>query len=166
MSGKIKLGISSCLLGNNVRFDGGNRLSQDLIDSFGGLVEWVPVCPEVESGLPVPREPMQLVGAKAKPRLITLGTKIDRTAELSRWLAGKIEQLEQQGLRGFVLKARSPSCGVRDTPLYSTTGEIVGVREGLFAEFVKSHFPLLPVEDEETLRDPGKRDWFLSRIPA
>lgn len=122
MSSKIKLGISSCLLGNNVRFDGGNKLSQDLIDSFGDLVEWVPVCPEVESGLPVPREPMQLVGTESKPRLITLESKIDRTDELSFWLAGKLEQLEQQGLKGFVLKARSPSCGVRDTPLYSTTG--------------------------------------------
>lgn len=166
MSGKIKLGISSCLLGNNVRFDGGNKLSQDLIDSFGDLVEWVPVCPEVESGLPVPREPMQLVATGAKPSLITLESKIDRTDKLSFWLARKLEQLEQQSLKGFVLKARSPSCGVRDTPLYSTTGEIVGVREGLFAEFVKSHFPLLPVEDEETLRNSRTRERFLSRIPA
>lgn len=166
MSDKIKLGISSCLLGNNVRFDGGNKLSQDLIDAFGGLVEWVPVCPEVESGLPVPREPMQLVGAEAKPRLITLESKIDRTDELSCWLARKLEQLERQGLKGFVLKARSPSCGVRDTPRYSATGEIVSVRGGLFAEAVRSHFPLLPVEDEETLRDPGTRKRFLSRILA
>jgi uncharacterized protein YbbK (DUF523 family) len=166
MSGKIKLGISSCLLGNNVRFDGGNKLSQDLIDSFGDLVEWVPMCPEVESGLPVPREPMQLVGAESKPHLITLESKIDRTDDLSFWLEGKLEQLAKQGLKGFVLKARSPSCGVHDTPLYSTTGELIGVREGLFAEFVKSHFPSLPIEDEETLRAPGTRERFLSRIPA
>ncbi len=164
MPDKIKIGISSCLLGNNVRYDGGNKLDQYLIDSFGQIVEWVPVCPEVEAGLPVPREPMQLVGDETKPRLITLETKMDRTDDLTRWAGIKLKQWEEQGIRGFVFKARSPSCGVHDTPLFSASGDPIGARAGLFADMVMKVFPSLPVEDEEGLRDPVIREKFLARI--
>ena len=162
----IKLGISSCLLGNNVRYDGGHKLDQYVLDTFGRIAEWVPICPEVASGMPVPRRPMQLVGDVAKPRLITIETRIDRTDELTRWIGIKLRELEQAGLRGFVFKARSPSCGVHDTELFSDSGKSVGIRAGLFAEAVMSRFPLVPVEDEETLRDPDIRGRFIARIMA
>ncbi len=161
---KIKIGISSCLLGENVRYDGGNKLDRYLMDTFGHIVEWVPFCPEVEAGLCVPREPMQLVSEARKTRLITIETKQDRTDVLARWTERKLKQLEQEGIRGFVFKARSPSCGVHDAPISSATGEIIGAGAGLFAEAAAGRFSSLPVEDEERLRDPGIREKFLARI--
>lgn len=166
MPNKIKIGISSCLLGNNVRYDGGHKLDLSLRDTLERIVEWVAVCPEVEAGLPVPREPMQLVGEAAKPHLITIETKIDRTDDLTLWAARKLKQLEKQGISGFVFKARSPSCGVRDAQLFSTSGDSLGGRAGLFAEIVMNLFPSLPVEDEERLRDPDIREQFLARLLA
>lgn len=166
MSRKIKIGISSCLLGNNVRYDGGHKLDLSLRDDLGRIVEWVPVCPEVEAGLAVPREPMQLYGDPAAPRLITIETKMDRTDDLLELIEKKLPRLEQQGIGGFVFKARSPSCGVHETPYYRTSGDVAGVRAGLFAEAVIRRFPSLPVEDEERLRDPVIRDAFLERALA
>lgn len=164
MPGKIKIGVSSCLLGNNVRYDGGHKLDLNLRDTLGKVVEWVPVCPEVEAGLTVPREPMQLVGDALTPRLKTLETKEDRTDDLERLIDSKLKQLKEQGISGFVFKARSPSCAVHDAPLSSLSGEIVGARAGLFAEAVIRSFPLLPVEDEERLRDTAVRDEFIARV--
>ncbi|HSQ78173.1 MAG TPA: DUF523 domain-containing protein [Nitrospirota bacterium] len=164
MSKKIKIGISSCLLGNNVRYDGGNKLDQYLIDTLGRIVIWVPICPEVESGLPVPREAMQLVADGPRICLITMETKQDRTEVLARWGEKKLKRLEQEGVRGFVFKARSPSCGVHDAPFFSSSGDARGVGAGLFAKAVIKHFPSLPVEDEERLRDPAVRELFLRRL--
>jgi uncharacterized protein YbbK (DUF523 family) len=161
---KIKLGISSCLLGENVRYDGGNKLDRYLMDAFGHIVEWVPFCPEVEAGLTVPREPMQLVDEARGMRLITIETKRDRTNGLIRWAEKKLRQLEQGDIRGFVLKARSPSCGVHNAPHYSAAGHIIGVGAGLFAQAVGKRFSSLPVEDEERLRDAAIREKFLARI--
>ncbi len=161
---KIKIGISSCLLGEKVRYDGGHKLDQYLMGTFGNIVEWVSCCPEVEAGLRVPREPMQLVGEARRTRLITIEAKQDRTDILTRWAERKLKQLEQEGIRGFVFKARSPSCGVRDAPLYSAAGEITGAGAGLFAEAFMIRFPSLPVEDDERLRDPGIKEKFLERI--
>jgi uncharacterized protein YbbK (DUF523 family) len=160
----IKLGISSCLLGNNVRYDGGNKFEQYLSDAFGPFVEWTPVCPEVEAGLSVPREPMQLVADGGQTRLITFDTKRDRTEILIRWINEKIEELRRQDIRGYVFKARSPSCGVHDAEFFSASGASLGRRPGLFAEALMSCFPSLPVEDEERLRDPAVREKFISLI--
>jgi uncharacterized protein YbbK (DUF523 family) len=166
MDNRIKIGISSCLLGNNVRYDGGNKLDTTILDSFRTIVEWVPICPEVGSGMTVPREPMQLIGGRIRPRLVTIETRIDRTDVLARWISITLRELEQVGVRGFVLKARSPSCGVHDTELFSDSGNSMGARAGLFAEAVIGRFPLLPVEDEEKLRDPGIKERFIARIMA
>ncbi len=161
---KIKIGISSCLLGNAVRYDGGNKLDQYLRETLGQFVEWVAICPEVEAGLSVPREPMQLIDEGARTRLITVETGRDQTDLLMRWAGMAMERLEQEGVRGFIFKARSPSCGVRDTPFFSAAGEIVGVRAGLFALAVMNRFPSLPVDDEERLRDSRVREEFLRRV--
>jgi len=164
MTKKIKIVISFCLLGRNVRYNGGNKLDQYLIDTFGRIVEWVPICPEVEAGLPVPREPMQLVADHLRTCLITLDTKQDRTDVLALWTEKKLKRLEQEGIRGFVLKARSPSCGVRNAPFFSPSGEVLGAGDGFFAKAVRNHFPSHPVEDEERLRDPDARERFLRRL--
>jgi uncharacterized protein YbbK (DUF523 family) len=161
---KIKIGVSSCLLGNHVRYDGGHKLDYYLRDTLGQIVEWVPICPEMEAGLPVPREPMRLLADGMRTRLIAVETGRDRTDILARWVGIAMKRLEQEHVRGFVLKARSPSCGICDTPVFSAAGEIIGERAGLFTEAVLHRFPSLPVEDEERLRDPRVREEFLQRI--
>lgn len=163
-SQSIKLGISSCLLGNNVRYDGGQKFDHYLRHTMGQLIEWVPVCPEAECGLPVPREAMDLVGDRYSPRLITRVTGVDHTGRMRKWTKKKLPALEQEGLCGFVLKARSPSCGVLDSKIYSRPGRLAGGRAGLFAEAVMGRFPHMPVEDEEGLQDPGIRENFIERL--
>jgi len=160
----LKLGISSCLLGNNVRYDGGQKLDHYLRDTLGQFIEWVFVCPETECGLPIPREAMDLVGDPDSPRLITRVTGVDHTGRMLQWAKKKLAALEKEGLSGFVLKARSPSCGVHDTKLYSRPGRLARRRAGLFAEAVMDRFPLMPVEDEEGLQDPGIRENFIERL--
>ena len=164
MPKKIKIGISSCLLGNNVRYDGGNKLEHYLRDTLGQFVEWVPVCPETEGGLPVPREAMDLVGDPGSPRLVTRVTGIDQTDRILHWANKKLKPLEKEDLCGFVFKARSPSCGVHDTKLYSRSGRLIAKRAGLFAEIVAGRLPLMPFEDEEGLQDPGSRENFTERV--
>jgi len=164
MHTKIKIGISACLLGKNVRYDGGNRLEQSLLDALGPLVEWVPLCPEVAAGMSVPREPMQLVEHGGRTHLITIGKKIDRTDAFLSRATVLLMQLEQEGVRGFVFKARSPSCGIRDVPLFSETGEVLGKRSGLFTDAVCCRFPFVLLEDEEQMRDPGIRAAFLEKL--
>jgi uncharacterized protein YbbK (DUF523 family) len=124
----------------------------------------VPVCPEVEAGLTVPREPMQLSGDPAAPRLLAIQTGIDHTERLTRWAHARLVRLEKAGLCGFVFKARSPSCGVHDTQIVTSSGSMAGLGPGLFAAAFMLRFPSLPVEDEERLRDPGVREEFIERI--
>jgi len=112
-SEKIKLGISSCLLGNKVRYDGGHKLDHFLADTLGAYVDWVSVCPEVESGLSVPREAMHLVGDPEAPRLATIRSGVDHTSRMRRWAIKKVTALAAEDLCGFVFKSRSPSSGMR-----------------------------------------------------
>ena len=116
---KIKLGISSCLLGNKVRYDGGHKLDHFLTDTLGAYVDWVPVCPEVESGLSVPREAMHLVGDPGAPRLVTIRSGVDHTSRMRRWAHEKVTALAAEDLCGFVFKSRSPSSGMRGVKIYS-----------------------------------------------
>jgi len=160
----IKLGISSCLLGNNVRYDGGQKLDHYLRHTLGQFIEWVPICPETECSLPVPREAMDLVGDPDAPRLITRVTGVDHTGRMQQWSKKKLAALEKEGLCGFVLKARSPSCGVHDSKVYSKPGKVSGGRAGLFAAAVMGRFSHMPIEDEEGLQDPGIRENFIERL--
>jgi uncharacterized protein YbgA (DUF1722 family)/uncharacterized protein YbbK (DUF523 family) len=163
---KIKLGISACLLGQNVRYDGGHTLDHYLNDTLGKHVEWAPVCPEVECGLGVPREAMRLVGAPQNNRLVTINNGIDHTRTMKQWADKKIAKLAREELCGFVFKTRSPSSGLHDVKIYGARG-VVSIRgSGMFArEFVKA-FPLVPVEDEERLRDERIRENFVDRVFA
>lgn len=160
---RIRLGISSCLLGERVRYDGGHKLDHYLADTLGRFVDWVPVCPEVETGLGTPREAMRLVGTADSPRLMTRETGIDHTDRMLRWARGRLKELEQEELCGFIFKSRSPSSGMERVKIYSPDGMPGPVGSGIFARAFMDRFPLLPVEDDGRLRDPGLRENFIER---
>jgi uncharacterized protein YbgA (DUF1722 family)/uncharacterized protein YbbK (DUF523 family) len=166
MDGKIKLGISTCLLGENVRFDGGHKLDRFLTDTLGQYVEYVPVCPEVECGLPVPRESMHLEGDPDAPRLVTSRTKQDLTEKMVNWARRRVVELGKEGLMGFIFKSDSPSSGMERVRVYNEKGMPVKKGVGMFARIFMQHFPLLPMEDEGRLHDPRLRDNFIERIFA
>ncbi len=164
MSDKIRLGISACLLGQNVRYDGGHKLERFLRDTLGRFVELTPVCPEAECGLGVPREPMRLVGDPERPRLVTTRTKVDHTARMRRWAATRCRELEKQDLCGFIFKSRSPSCGVQQVRIHTGAGTPSRRGTGLFASAFMDRFPMLPAEDDGRLHDVRLRENFIERI--
>ena len=161
---KIRLGISTCLLGENVRYDGGHKLDRFLTDTLGQYVEYVPVCPEVECGLPIPRESMHLEGDPESPRLMTSRTKQDMTKRMVSWAKKRVVELEKEGLCGFIFKSDSPSSGMERVRVYNEKGMPAKKGVGMFAKIFMNHFPLLPVEDEGRLHDPKLRENFVERI--
>jgi uncharacterized protein YbbK (DUF523 family) len=161
-----RVGISQCLLGDNVRYDGGHKLDNVLIETLGRHVEWVPVCPEVEVGLGTPREPMRLVGDRHAPRLVTINTGVDHTDVMNRFAQQRVRELEALNLSGFVFKSASPSCGIRQVPLFNTQGIETHDGVGLFACVFMEHFPGMPVEQEDRLHDPQILKDFLERVLA
>ncbi|MEW6376310.1 MAG: DUF523 and DUF1722 domain-containing protein [Thermodesulfobacteriota bacterium] len=161
---KIKLGISSCLLGEKVRYDGGHRLDQFLTGTLGQYVDYVPVCPEVECGLPVPRESMHLEGDPDSPRLVTIHSKQNMTDRMMRWARKRVAELEKEDLCGFIFKSNSPSSGMERVRVYDEKGMSVKKGVGIFARIFMKHFPLLPVEDEGRLHEPKLRENFIERI--
>lgn len=166
MTASIKIGISSCLMGSNVRYDGGHKLDRYIRDTLGRYFEFVPVCPEFECGLTIPREPMRLVGDPAAPRLITIRTGIDHTERMLAWSRERVRALEHENLCGFIFKKDSPSSGMTRVKVYNHDGRPERKGSGLFASAFMTHFPLLPVEDEGRLHDPKIRENFIERIFA
>jgi len=164
MISKVKIGISSCLLGENVRYDGGNRLDNIIIAAFDQLAEWAPVCPEVECGLPVPREAMRLTGDPDKPRLVTKVSGIDHTERMTAWAMKKVEHLKKEGLCGFIFKSRSPSSGLRDIEICTSSGEPSGKGTGIFAGIFIKSMPLMPVEDDIGIHDPVIWQNFIKKV--
>jgi uncharacterized protein YbgA (DUF1722 family)/uncharacterized protein YbbK (DUF523 family) len=164
MEDRIKLGISSCLLGRNVRYDGGHKHDRYLTDVLGKFVDWVPVCPEVECGLPVPREAMHLLGDPESPRLVTIRTGIDHTDRMLDWMEGKLPELEKEELCGFVFKSRSPSSGMKAVKVYNPPAAPVKKGIGIFARAFMERFPLMPVEEEGRLHDARLRENFIERF--
>jgi len=162
----VRIGISQCLLGERVRHDGGHKRDGFLIETLGRDVEWVPVCPEVEVGMGVPREKIRLVGDPRSPRLVTLTSGIDHTEAMERFSHRRIRELEALDLSGYVFKASSPSCGIREVPLLNAQGEDTSDGVGLFARAFIEHFPDMPVEDESRLHDPQAIENFLERALA
>jgi len=161
---KIKLGISTCLLGENVRYDGGHKLDRFLTETLGQYVAYVPVCPEVECGLPIPRESMHLEGDLESPRLITSRTKQDMTERMVSWAMKRVVELEKEGLCGFIFKSDSPSSGMERVKVYSEKGMPVKKGVGMFARIFMEQYPLLPVEEDGRLHDPKLRENFVERI--
>jgi uncharacterized protein YbgA (DUF1722 family)/uncharacterized protein YbbK (DUF523 family) len=166
MEDRIRLGVSSCLLGNKVRFDGGHKLDPFLVHTLGEWVEYVPVCPEVESGFPVPREAFRLVGDPERPRLVTRQTGVDATPRMERWIAGKLPELERLGLCGFIFKSQSPSSGMERVKVYNDKGVAEKKGVGVFARALMERLPLLPAEEEGRLQDFHLRENFIVRIFA
>jgi uncharacterized protein YbgA (DUF1722 family)/uncharacterized protein YbbK (DUF523 family) len=161
---KIKIGISACLLGEKVRYDGGHKLDHYITNTLGRYFDWFPVCPEVESGLPVPREAMHLQGNNLSPLLVTVKTGIDHTERLLTWSRKKLNILEQEDLRGFIFKGRSPSSGIEGVTIYTPSGTPGGRGAGLFGGVFMHYFPLLPVIDDGRLHDPKLRENFIERV--
>jgi len=166
MNAKIRLGISSCLLGNAVRYDGGHKLDRFITETLGRYVEYVPVCPEVECGMPIPRESMRLEGDPELPRLVTTRTKIDKTDQMAGWAKRRVADLEKEELLGFIFKSDSPSSGMERVKVYNESGMASRKGIGLFARAFMEHFPLLPAEEEGRLHDPALRENFIERIFA
>ena len=160
----MRIGISSCLLGDRVRYDGQHKLDRFLVETLGKYIDYVPVCPEVECGLPVPRPAMRLVGNTNSPRLMTRDTGEDMTDRMQAWIPGKLEELEKADLCGFIFKSKSPSSGMEKVKVYNGRGGLSGRAPGMFAKSFMAHFPLLPVEDDGRLHDPDLRENFVERI--
>ncbi|HOX25448.1 MAG TPA: DUF523 and DUF1722 domain-containing protein [Candidatus Krumholzibacteria bacterium] len=168
MSGRILVGVSSCLLGEPVRWDGGHRQDRYLCDVLGRFVEFVPVCPEAEAGMGIPREPVHLEGDLAAPRLVGNRSRTDWTARMRRSCRRRVRELARLGLSGYVLKSRSPSCGLERVEVAAPGGggrpRRAGV--GVFAAELRRRLPLLPVEEAERLGDPRLREHFIVRVFA
>ena len=161
---KIRIGISRCLLGEAVRYDGGHAHDRYLTGTLGQYMEYVPVCPELEAGFGLPREPLHLEGDPDSPRLITVKTKLDFTDAMTAWAGRRVRELEKEDLCGFIFKSKSPSSGMERVKVYTEKGMPVKRGVGLFARAFMEHFPLIPAEEEGRLHDPGLRENFIERI--
>lgn len=157
------VGISTCLLGENVRYDGGHKLDRYLRDILGRHVNFVPVCPEVECGMGVPREAVRLVSTNHGIRLVTRETNVDMTDRMRSWMAGRIKELSALPLCGFIFKSRSPSSGLMRIKVYTDKG-VRNDGTGIFAKGVTERFPYLPVEDDGRLNDDKLRENFIERV--
>ena len=169
MSRLPRVGISRCLIGDEVRYDGTHRLDENVIALLGPHVEWVPVCPEVEIGMGTPREPIHLVASvdgvpsmHERVRLVGVGGGEDWTDRMHQWARDRARELAALNLSGYVFKARSPSCGIDHVVVHAVDGERQG--RGLFAQALIDALPDLPVTDEASLADPAARAGFLERV--
>lgn len=162
---RLRIGISSCLLGDEVRFDGGHKRDSFLTGTLAPFVEWVRVCPEVEIGLGIPRETLRLVRVGDDSRMITTRSGIDHTEKMRAYAARRTKQLAAMGLRGYVLKKDSPSCGMERVKVYEN-GAAARTGVGTYAEVLMARFPSLPIEEEGRLCDPVLRENFIERVFA
>jgi uncharacterized protein YbgA (DUF1722 family)/uncharacterized protein YbbK (DUF523 family) len=160
----IRVGISACLLGQEVRFDGGHKRDRYLTDTLGKYFEWVPVCPEVELGLGTPRETLRLAGDPGNPRLVFCKTGGDITAGMKAWARSRLEALARLDLSGYILKSDSPSCGMERVRVYRPSGIPGKDGMGIYARALLERFPLLPVEEEGRLHDLPLRENFIERV--
>lgn len=163
---KPRLGISACLLGQPVRFDSGHKRDHFLTDTFGSFVEWMPVCPELEAGMGVPRETVQLVNISGSTKMLAAKSGKDWTAAMGHFAQRRINELRQMDLSGYVFKKDSPSCGLERVRIFNAKGVPARNGRGLFAAHVCAAMPLLPVEEEGRLNDPTLRENFIERVFA
>jgi uncharacterized protein YbgA (DUF1722 family)/uncharacterized protein YbbK (DUF523 family) len=162
----IRLGVSSCLLGNEVRFDGGHKRDRFVTDLLGRFVEWVPVCPEVEVGMDTPRPALRLVGDEDGVRMVEIKSGRDHTKAMERYSNQRVRALRGLDLCGYVLKKDSPSCGMTRVKVYGETGMATRQGRGLYASALMEAYPNLPFEDEGRLNDTKLRENFIERVFA
>jgi uncharacterized protein YbgA (DUF1722 family)/uncharacterized protein YbbK (DUF523 family) len=159
----VTIGISSCLLGNEVRYNGQHKLNRYMRDILGQFVNYEAVCPEAECGLSIPRESMHLEGTRDEPRLVGSKTKTDYTEQMNNWIGPRLDQLEKMDLYGFIFKSKSPSSGLYNINIFNGDS-IYYKNSGLFASAFVKRFPLIPVEEDGRLNDPGLRENFIQKV--
>jgi len=166
MEQTIKIGVSSCLLGKEVRYNGGHSHDRYVTGTLGQYFTFVDVCPEVEAGFGTPREAMRLVGDPEAPRLMTTKTKKDCTDKMMSWIKPRVKELEKEGLCGFIFKKGSPSSGMERVRVYTDKGMPSNRGSGMFARAFMERFPLIPTEEDGRLNDSALRENFIERIFA
>lgn len=161
------VGVSACLLGETVRYDGGHRREPGVAEGLDGSVRLLRICPEVAIGLGTPRETIHLVRRGQDVGLLTTGTRIDLTDRMAAWAERKVAELAAMRICGFILKARSPSCGL-SVPEHDDDGRALAGRPGMgaFARVLRERMPDLPVAEEHELRDAEARRAFVARVVA
>jgi uncharacterized protein YbgA (DUF1722 family)/uncharacterized protein YbbK (DUF523 family) len=162
----LRIGVSACLVGERVRFDGGHKLNHFLTEELGRFVELVPVCPEVDIGLGIPRETIRLVQIGKQRRLVAPASGANHTDKMRRYAERKLRELMRLELSGYVLKSKSPTCGMERVPVYGENGMRLASGTGAFAEALLATLPLLPVEEEGRLLDLTLRENFVERVFA
>ena len=163
---RLRIGVSSCLLGREVRFDGGHTRNAFLCEQLEPFVEWVPVCPEVEVGMGIPRPALRLERGRDGPRLVEIKSRDDHTRAMQRWSRRRLAELGELDLSGYVLKKDSPSCGMQRVKVYDANRVPARDGRGIFAAALLEAFPDLPVEEEGRLNDPRLRENFIERLFA
>lgn len=163
---EIRVGVSTCLLGEHVRYDAGHKHDRYLTDVLGAYFHFVSVCPEVEVGMGIPREPVRLVREGAGLRMVGTVSGIDRTDAMTVYARRKAATLATMGLCGYVLKKGSPSCGMERVRTYTAKGMPAPSDRGLFAAELMRALPMLPVEEEGRLLDAALRENFIERVFA
>lgn len=163
--GKIRVGVSACLMGEPVRYDGNHKRDSYITDTLGAVFDFVPVCPEVAVGMGVPRPPIRLVGDPLSPRALGVDDPaLDVTQALIAY--GRRMALELDDISAYIFKSRSPSCGMARVKVYGSGKAPNAQGTGLYAQEIMTRRPLLPVEEEGRLTDPALRDNFIERVFA
>ena len=162
----LRVGISMCLLGEKVRYDAGHKKDSFVTGILAKYFEWVPVCPELDVGMGVPREPVRLIGPPGNPRMVGTESGTDWTSRMRDYAAKKARGLAKSDLSGFIFKSGSPSCGMERVRVYAKSGIPAKNGTGLFAEAVLREYSVLPAEEEGRLQDPGLRENFIERVFA
>ncbi len=160
LQAKPRLGVSACLLGENVRWDGSNKYDWYIREVLGSCFDLIPVCPENECGLGVPREPVRLEGNPENPRLVAKKTRVDFTDRMQRWIDLRLEELGCLGISGFIFKSKSPSCGLQNVKVFQGD-DMVNLGRGLFAAALVKRIPRIPVAEENDMSDPGWKANFI-----
>ncbi|MEO5354001.1 MAG: DUF523 domain-containing protein [Magnetococcus sp. XQGC-1] len=158
------LGISACLLGDPVRYDGGHKNNPLFSGPWAEEIHFLPFCPEAECGLGIPREPMRLEGEPDRPTLRTLHSKMDHTNRLQQWCQPRIRQHREEGVAGYLLKSRSPSCGLTVAVTTQEGATVPGM--GLFPRLLLAATPSPPMAEGDLIQDAGALSSFLQRVRA
>ena len=166
MTSQIRVGLSACLAGDEVRFNGGHAHQRYLTETLGQFFEYVTVCPEIEVGMTVPRPTVRLVNADGKIRVVDPKNDIDWTAAMEDHAVGRVGIVTDQELSGFILKSKSPTCGVERVKVYNASGMPSHDGRGVFTAELMRRYPRLPVEEEGRLNDPMLRENFIERVFA